>query len=86
MISKVKDLLSSNKGKVAAGTSAIMLAVPGVIPFADGSQSAEVKTALQAVASDITSTITGIAPVALGIVGIFLTWKYGMRFFKSISK
>lgn len=49
-------------------------------------QATAVKTALETVATDITTTITGIAPTALGVVGIFLTWKYGMRFFKSISK
>lgn len=59
-----------------------------MVPFSatTSGQAASVKTALEAVATDITGTITGIAPVALGIVGIFLTWKYGMRFFKSISK
>lgn len=48
--------------------------------------SSSVVSALTTIASDITSTITAIAPIALGIVGVFLVWKYGMRFFKSISK
>ena len=59
----------------------------GNVASASGSGSSEsVVTALQAVATDITATIGAIAPVALGIAGTFLVWRYGMRFFKSISK
>lgn len=45
-----------------------------------------VLAALQSVATDITGVLTGIAPVAIGIAGVFLVWRYGLRFFKSISK
>ena len=45
-----------------------------------------VVTALTTIATNITNTITGVAPVALGVVGAFLVWKYGIRFFKSLSK
>lgn len=50
------------------------------------SASSGVVSALTTTAGEITTTITGIAPVALGVVGVFLVWKYGMRFFKSLSK
>lgn len=42
--------------------------------------------ALQGIAENITGVLEGIAPVALGVAGIFLVWRYGMRFFKSISR
>ena len=42
--------------------------------------------ALQSTATEITEVINAIGPVALGIAGTFLVWRYGMRFFKSISK
>lgn len=45
-----------------------------------------VTTSLTSIAGEITSTITSIAPIAIGIVGVFLVWKFGMRFFKSVSK
>ena len=64
---------------------ALTVLVGNVASAADGSSEAVV-TALQSVATDITSTIGAIAPVALGIAGTFLVWRYGMRFFKSISK
>lgn len=46
----------------------------------------QVTTALQGVADNVTGVLGGVAPVALGIVGVFLAWRYGMRFFKSLSK
>lgn len=48
--------------------------------------STEVTGALQSVASDITGVLSAIAPIGIGIVGVFLVWRYGMRFFKSLSK
>lgn len=48
--------------------------------------SAAVISALQLVADDLTGVIGGIAPVALGVAGLFLVWRYGMKFFKAISK
>lgn len=47
---------------------------------------AAVVSALETVASDITGVFGGIAPVALSIAGAFLVWRYGMKFFKAISK
>lgn len=46
----------------------------------------EVTGVLTEVAGNITDVIGAIAPIALGIVGVFLVWRYGMRFFKSLSK
>lgn len=46
----------------------------------------EVTGALQNVASDITGVLGAVAPIAIGIAGVFLVWRYGMRFFKAISK
>ena len=46
----------------------------------------DVTSALESVAADITGVLGAIAPIALGIVGVFLVWRYGMRFFKALSK
>lgn len=45
-----------------------------------------ITTALQTVADDALSVIAGVAPIAISIAGAFLVWRYGMRFFKAISK
>lgn len=57
-----------------------------LVPFASGTQAEAVGTALGTVASDILAVITSVAPVALSVAGAFLVWRYGMKFFKSISK
>lgn len=43
-------------------------------------------TAMGTMSTDILGAIGVIAPIALGIAGVFLAWKYGMRFFKGLSK
>jgi len=42
--------------------------------------------ALTTVKGDVVSAVTVIAPIAIVIMGIFLVWKYGIRFFKGLSK
>lgn len=44
-----------------------------------------VSSALTTIAGDITSTIGAVAPVAVGIVGVFMVWKFGMKFFKGLA-
>lgn len=43
-------------------------------------------TALNVIKTDIVSVLAIVAPIAIGILGIFLVWKYGMKFFKGLSK
>ena len=45
-----------------------------------------VATALTTIATNITNTLGAVAPVAVGVVGVFIVWKSGIRFFKSIAK
>lgn len=45
-----------------------------------------VATALTTIATNIINTISAVAPVAISIVGVFLVWKFGIRFFKSVAK
>ncbi len=45
-----------------------------------------VTTALTSVSGDIMDTLAAVAPIALSIAGAFLAIRYGMRFFKAISK
>lgn len=37
-------------------------------------------------AETIKSGIGEVAPYALGVLGLFLAWKYGAKFFRSLSK
>lgn len=42
-------------------------------------------TALTTIASNATSIIESVVPIAIGIMGIFLVWKLGIKMFKSIA-
>lgn len=44
-----------------------------------------VASSLSTIATQITTTIGEIAPTAVGIVGLFIVWKMGMKFFKSVG-
>lgn len=70
----------------ASGTTLLTLGAGSTVFASGGDSSSSVVSALQSTASEITSTMASIGPVALGIAGTFLVWRYGMRFFKSISK
>ena len=41
-------------------------------------------TALTGIGADIIAGLTTVAPIAIGIVGAFLVWKYGVSFFKKL--
>lgn len=71
---------------VGIGTSAMVLSAGGTVFATTGGSSTAVVSALETTAGQITSTFASIGPIALGIAGTFLVWRYGMRFFKSISK
>ena len=43
-------------------------------------------TAFRGIQGDALSAIATVAPYAIGIMGAFLIWKIGTRFFKSVSK
>lgn len=42
-------------------------------------------TALQGVASNAQTVINDVAPIGVGILGIFLVWRLGIRMFKSLA-
>lgn len=45
-----------------------------------------ITTALQGVATNATGAITSIAPVGITVMGSFLVWKLGIKFFKGVAK
>lgn len=71
---------------LGSGTTLAVLGAGGTVFAETTGTSSAVTTALQSTATEITSTISAIGPIALGIAGTFLVWRYGMRFFKAISK
>lgn len=43
-------------------------------------------TALTAIKGDVTGALGAAAPIGISIMGIFLAWRYGVKFFKGLSK
>lgn len=43
-------------------------------------------TALTTVKTDALAALAAVAPLAIGIMGAFLVWRYGIKFFKGIAK
>ncbi len=67
---------------VALGTIPVFI----LTTFADSEIETALSTALTGIKTDVTSVIATVAPIAVSIMGIFLVWKYGLRFFKTISR
>ena len=80
----MKDKLKKVSMAVIPVSTALL---SGTAFAAEGSGTAEaISQSISTIANDITTTIGKIAPVAMGVVGLFLAWRYGMKFFKSVSK
>lgn len=47
---------------------------------------ASITESLSGLATQVTSAIGEVAPIAISIMGVFLIWKLGTRFFKSFAK
>lgn len=84
---KLNNFIRENKDKALLTLPALALLNSSVFAAGEGGETATAVTAaLQTTASNITSSLNAIAPIGLGIAGTFLVWRYGMRFFKSLSK
>jgi len=84
----VKEKVSDIKGKALLAVPVAVTAFPAVAFAAEDSSdmAASMQTAFTAVKTDFSSAVTVIAPIALGIAGIFIAWKLGFKFFKSLTK
>lgn len=82
----LKDFMVSKKNAILVGLSSMALMTNVFADEGGASTATAVTTALKTTATNITSSLNAIAPIGLGIAGTFLVWRYGMRFFKSLSK
>lgn len=61
-------------------------AVPALANEPAGTANQAVVGAMTTVAGDMTATATAILPIALGVVGLILVVRYGLKTFKSAAK
>lgn len=70
------------------GASVFACSMLAAVPCfaAEPDVTAAMTTAFTAVQTQFNSVVTVVAPVALTIMGTFLVWRLGTRFFKSLAK
>jgi len=63
----------------------IASAITAIVASADNSSAtAAMNTAFTSIAGDITATMTSVLPIALGIVGMIIVIRFGIKWFKSL--
>lgn len=82
----MKKILQNKK--IVLGSLVTALTTVPTLAFATtgGSVTSSMTTAMDTVKGDTLSAIGAVAPIGIGIMGAFLVWRYGIKFFKSISK
>lgn len=80
----MKSLLT--KKAVALLAVASVMASSASVVFADTETETAMTTALTGVKTDAISALGIVAPIAIGIMGAFLVWRFGVRFFKGLAK
>lgn len=75
----------SNRMKIAllACFVFIMTTAPA---WAVGTADATVVTGVTTLKDDLVATLAAVAPLALGVMAVFLAWKYGRKIFSMIAK
>ena len=75
-----------NKLMVGVGALAGVFASGlGVFASEPTGTEAAITEALTTVQGDVMGVIAAVAPIAIGIMGAFLVWKLGIKFFKRTS-
>lgn len=86
---KERAVAMKNHAAVCIGTGLAATVMNAVPALADDGGAASVATTMQtaftAVQSDFNATVTAIAPIGVGICGVFLVWKFGLKFFKAVT-
>lgn len=84
---KIKGFVTGMGTKVAVAVGSVPLALSVAVPcFAEESGVAStMATSFGKVATDFNATVDVIAPIGIGITAVFIIWRLGLKFFKSIT-
>lgn len=88
-VSKLKSkFIGTKSGKriVSALTVSAVAMSTCVATFAEDTTTTAMGTAMGTVKSDAISAIGTVAPYGIAIMGSFLVWRLGVKFFKSLAK
>ena len=56
------------------------------MPQVYSAATSSITESLNGLATQVTGAIGEIAPIAIPVMGVFLIWKLGTRFFKGVAK
>ncbi len=86
-MSKVQLVTNKLHYKLLALTLALAFCLSGSISVfaADTATTTAMTTGFTAIKDDAVAAIAAIAPIGLGIAGVFLAWKFGLKFFKKLT-
>ncbi len=86
---KVLKLLDKHKKMIIMVLALVFVFALSAFVFAEGTEidvTAALGDSLGGVKDDALNAIVTVAPFGIAIMGAFLVWRYGIRFFKSLSK
>ena len=86
MFSKVKNFANNNVAKVLILTGAVVATAESFALADTTDPTTAMTTALTTGQTQILGGLAGVAPIAIGICVAFLVYKYGIKFFKGLSK
>ena len=83
MIQKIKD--NYDKVGIAVGSSLVVLSASSPA-WAEGTANVAVTGAFTTLKDDVIATLGAVAALAVGVMGLFLAWKYGRKIFGQVAK
>lgn len=86
MFNKMKKSLQSTKAKVMTVAFPAIMVAGQALAETGGTANSSVVEGFTTIKADIIATLGSVAPLGLGIMGIFLAWRYGHRIFKTVAK
>lgn len=84
---KIKVLAQRINHKALTLSSAVVLTLGSAVitHAADGTADADVTSAFTTLAGNAVATIKGVALLGVGVMTIFLLWKYGKKIFNKVA-
>ncbi|OPY59651.1 MAG: hypothetical protein A4E55_00116 [Pelotomaculum sp. PtaU1.Bin035] len=80
-----KISLLNKKVKVAMIATFVLL-IYSLPAFAEGTANTDVTTAFTSLKDDVVATLSAVAALGVGVMAIFLAWKYGRKIFSHVAK
>lgn len=69
-----------------AGTTVAMVAITAAPALAVGTADATVTAAFTTLKDDVIATLGAVAALGVGVMAIFMAWKYGRKIFSAVAK